>query len=122
MNSIVLVDSSEKILRVAEAKINSRKIKNAEVLYADFAKEVPAVQVGIILISLVLLHVPDTNLLLENLDSILNPGGKLIIIDFDKNEKVNHPKIHNEFTHVKWKSICHKLVLNQSKQKLFIPV
>lgn len=99
VNSVVLVDSSEQMLEVAEAKINSQKIKNAEVLNVDFTKEVPAVQVDIILISLVLLHVPNTNLLLENLYSILNPGGKLIIIDFDKNEKVNHPKIHNGFTH-----------------------
>lgn len=99
VDSVVLVDSSEQMLEVAEAKINSQKIKNAEVLNADFTKEVLAVQADIILISLVFLHVPDTNLLLENLYSILNPGGKLIIIDFDKNEKVSHPKIHNGFTH-----------------------
>ncbi|ETI69828.1 hypothetical protein BAVI_05904 [Neobacillus vireti LMG 21834] len=37
--------------------------------------------------------------ILHELFNILTNGGKLIIIDFDKNEKINHPKVHNGFSH-----------------------
>jgi len=49
--------------------------------------------------SLVLLHIPDTKKILQELFNILNSGGKLIIIDFDKNDEINHPKVHNGFSH-----------------------
>lgn len=29
---------------------------------------------------------------------LLAPGGQLIIVDFDKNEQISHPKVHNGFT------------------------
>lgn len=99
VEDLILVDSSEQMLKVAESKITSRNITNARVLHSDFTQEVPDLQVDIILVSLVLLHVPDTNKLLENLYRVLKKDGKLIIIDFDKNSKVSHPKIHNGFTH-----------------------
>ena len=28
---------------------------------------------------------------------LLAPGGQLIIVDFDKNEQISHPKVHNGF-------------------------
>lgn len=49
--------------------------------------------------SLVLLHILDTKKILQKLFTILNDGGKLIIVDFDKNDKINHPKVHNGFSH-----------------------
>lgn len=47
--------------------------------------------------SLVLLHIPNTKQILQTLFNILNDGGKLIIIDFNLNEKVYHPKVHSGF-------------------------
>ena len=49
--------------------------------------------------SLVLLHIPDTEKILHQLFNILNQDGTLIIVDFDKNEKIYHPKVHNGFSH-----------------------
>ncbi|SEM51639.1 ubiE/COQ5 methyltransferase family protein [Mesobacillus persicus] len=48
--------------------------------------------------SFVLLHIPDTDKILQELFDILNNGGKLIIVDFDKNDKIHHPKVHNGFS------------------------
>ncbi|MCF6409617.1 class I SAM-dependent methyltransferase [Pseudalkalibacillus salsuginis] len=99
VDSILLVDSSKQMLEVAKAKISHKGITNSKVLYSDFTQETPELKADIVLLSLVLLHIPDTKKILQELFNILNSGGKLIIIDFDKNDKINHPKVHNGFSH-----------------------
>jgi ubiquinone/menaquinone biosynthesis C-methylase UbiE len=99
VDSILLVDSSKQMLEVAKAKISHKGITNSKVLYSDFTQETPELKADIILMSLVLLHIPDTKKILQELFNILNNGGKLIVIDFDKNDKINHPKVHNGFSH-----------------------
>ncbi|MDX1805510.1 MAG: methyltransferase domain-containing protein [Paenisporosarcina sp.] len=104
VDSILLIDSSEQMLDVAKAKISHKGIINSKVLYADFTQETPELKADIVLLSLVLLHIPDTKKILQELFNILNNGGKLIIIDFDKNDKINHPKVHNGFSHEELKN------------------
>ncbi|MEH7386349.1 class I SAM-dependent methyltransferase [Bacillus sp. JJ1521] len=99
VDSILLVDSSKQMLEVAEAKISHKGITNSKVLYSDFTQETPELKVDIVLLSLVLLHIPDSHKILQELFTILNHGGKLIIVDFDKNDKISHPKVHNGFSH-----------------------
>lgn len=99
VNSILLIDSSQKMLKIAEEKIAFRKISNSKTMYADFTEQIPNIKTNIIIMSLVLLHIPDTKEILQALFSILNNDGELIIVDFDKNDQVNHPKIHNGFSH-----------------------
>jgi ubiquinone/menaquinone biosynthesis C-methylase UbiE len=99
VDSVLLVDSSKGMLEAAEAKIALRGIRNAKVLHSDFTQIKGDGKADVILLSLVLLHIPDTPKILEELYGILPEGGKLIIVDFDKNEHVDHPKIHNGFTH-----------------------
>ncbi|MBS4195762.1 class I SAM-dependent DNA methyltransferase [Lederbergia citri] len=99
VDSILLVDSSKQMLEVAKAKISIKGITNSKRLYSDFTQETPKLKADIILMSLVLLHIPDTKKILQELFNILNNGGKLIVIDFDKNDKINHPKVHNGFSH-----------------------
>ncbi|WP_246838586.1 hypothetical protein [Leptospira stimsonii] len=41
--------------------------------------------------------------------SALNEKGKLVIVDFDKNEKVNHPEVHNCFNPVDLKFLPHEV-------------
>ncbi|GAE29404.1 class I SAM-dependent methyltransferase [Halalkalibacter hemicellulosilyticus] len=99
VGSMLLVDSSKQMLEVANAKIQQKGIRNASVLHSDFTQETPDFKSDIILLSLVLLHIPDTKKILNNLFTTLNSDGKLIIIDFDKNDKISHPKVHNGFSH-----------------------
>ncbi|MCM3694618.1 class I SAM-dependent methyltransferase [Neobacillus niacini] len=99
VESILLIDSSKQMLEVSEAKISHKGITNSKVLYSDFTQETPEVKADIVLMSLVLLHIPDTKKILQEMFNILNNRGKLIIIDFDKNDKIHHPKVHNGFSH-----------------------
>jgi ubiquinone/menaquinone biosynthesis C-methylase UbiE len=99
VDSILLVDSSKQMLEVAKAKISHKGMTNSKVLYSDFTQETPELKADIVLMSLVLLHIPDTKKILQELFDILNNDGKLIIIDFDKNDKIHHPKVHNGFSH-----------------------
>ena len=119
VDSIVLVDSSKQALQDAEDKISARGITNCEVLYSDFTEEMPELKADIVLVSLVLLHIPDTTLILQKLFSILPDDGQLIIVDFDKNERVNHPKIHNGFSHNELKNILSEVGFTSSTCKTF---
>lgn len=103
VDSVLLVDSSMQMLEVAEAKIARQGITNSKVLYSDFTQETPEIKADIVFMSLVLLHIPNTKKILKELFNILNKDGKLIIVDFDKNDKINHPKVHNGFSHVELK-------------------
>ena len=119
VDSILLVDSSQQMLEVAEAKISHKGITNSKVLYSDFTQETPELKADIVLISLVLLHIPDTKKILQELFNILNDGGKLIVIDFDKNDKINHPKVHNGFSHGELKKVLSEVGFTSIEIKTF---
>ncbi|MDR6121241.1 ubiquinone/menaquinone biosynthesis C-methylase UbiE [Bacillus sp. SLBN-46] len=119
VDSILLIDSSEQMLEVAKAKITHKEITNSNVLYSDFTQETPELKADIVLMSLVLLHIPDTKKILQELFNILNDGGKLIIIDFDKNDKINHPKVHNGFSHEELKKGLSEVGFKSIEMKTF---
>jgi len=119
VDSILLVDSSKQMLEVAEAKISKRSIANAKTLYMDFTQEAPELEADIVLMSLVLLHIPDTKKILQEMFSVLTPGGKLIIVDFDKNENVSHPKIHSGFSQEELNNTLADLGFNSINIKTF---
>jgi ubiquinone/menaquinone biosynthesis C-methylase UbiE len=119
VDSILLVDSSNQMLEVAEAKISHKGIPNAKVLYSDFTQETPELKADIVLLSLVLLHIPDTNKIIQELFNILNDGGKLIIVDFDKNDKIHHHKVHNGFRHEELKQKLAQVGFTATEMKTF---
>ena len=100
---LLLVDSSDAMLTIAEDKIKTSGLTN--VSSATFDATTESIEqkidqkVDLILMSLVLLHIPDTRLILEKLYHMLTPNGQLLIIDFDHNDAINHPKVHNGFDH-----------------------
>lgn len=96
---VLLADASEEMVRAADGKISSGGLDNVATLHLDLTKEYTELGADVVLVSLVLLHVPDTPELLRQLYKILNKGGKIIIVDFDKHPEISHPKIHNGFTH-----------------------
>jgi ubiquinone/menaquinone biosynthesis C-methylase UbiE len=119
VDSIILVDSSKQMLDVAEAKISQQGITNVKVQYADLTQETSELRADIVLMSLVLLHIPDTKKILQELFNILNKGGKLIIIDFDKNEQISHPKVHNGFSHEELKKVLSEVGFTSTDIKTF---
>ena len=119
VDSILLVDSSEQMLEVAKAKISHKGMTNSKVLYSDFTQKTPELKADIVLMSLVLLHIPDTKKILQELFNILVDGGKLIIIDFDKNDKIHHPKVHNGFSHDELKKSLSEVGFTSIEMKTF---
>lgn len=105
VHNLILIDSSEEMSAVAEEKIKRLNIKNAKIINDDFMISTTHIKADILIVSLVLLHIRDTKKILKKFYSVLNEGGKLIIVDFDKNEKINHPKVHNGFTHIELKKL-----------------
>lgn len=119
VDSVLLVDSSKEMLEVAEAKISHRGLTNSKELYSDFTQETPELSADIVLMSLVLLHIPDTKKILQEMFNVLNNGGKLIIVDFDKNDKINHPKVHNGFVHDELKHLLSEVGFISTEIKTF---
>ncbi|PGT83875.1 MULTISPECIES: class I SAM-dependent methyltransferase [Bacillaceae] len=119
VDSVLLVDSSKEMLEVAKAKIALKGITNANVLYSDFTQETPELKADIVFMSLVLLHIPDTKKILQELFNILNNGGELIIVDFDKNNKIHHQKVHNGFSHEELKKTLSEVGFKSAEMKTF---
>src|SRR5690625_2710559 len=84
VDSVLLVDSSKQMLDVVKGKISRKEITNSKVLHSDFTQETSKLKADIIFMSLVLLHIPDTKNILQQLFNTLNNDGKLIIIDLTK--------------------------------------
>ena len=82
--SLLLVDASPQMARVTQAKIESSGLANAQTLCADFSVSIPAgLSADVVFMAQVLLHIPDTGRILRQLYAVLNPGGRLLIVDFD---------------------------------------
>jgi len=99
LKSITFVDQSSSMLKVVENKLKAKEIKHANLLQADFVIDQAEIKADYIILSLVLLHIPNTEAILKALYDILNREGELIIVDFDKHDEIDHPKVHNGFTH-----------------------
>lgn len=97
VKTAILVDSSENMVEIINNKVAANNIQNVQTFVADFTKDTFDIKADIVLVSLVLLHIPDTKIILDKLYKTLHTDGKLIIIDFDKNPHVHHPKVHNGF-------------------------
>jgi len=48
-----------------------------------------------------------------------NDNGKLIIVDFDKNDKISHPKVHNGFSHEELKELLSEKGFKSTEIKTF---
>ncbi|WEG73125.1 class I SAM-dependent methyltransferase [Vagococcus intermedius] len=96
-NFLLLVDASQEMLTLADHKIKQLGLGQTQTLVADFTKTSPNVHADVILVSLVLLHIPETENILQAFYDCLNPGGRLMIVDFDNNPNVSHPLIHSGF-------------------------
>ncbi len=102
VESILLVDSSKQMLEVAAAKIAKKGIK-----------------AYILLLSMVLLHIPDTKQILQEIYNTLTPGGKLILFDFNKNDNIHHQTVHNGFSHEELEQLLSEIGFTSINVKTF---
>lgn len=94
---IVFADMSENMIAVVKDKLKNAGMKNASAVCCDLLSSPLEMKVDYIIMSQVLLHVKDYVRLLDSLYGMLNVGGSLIIVDFDKNENVVSDMVHNGF-------------------------
>lgn len=117
-NSILFLDTSQKMIDQIEQKIAELKIQNADTLCFDFEKEGrPGLHADYIFMSQVLLHIKDVELVLSRLYDVLNPGGHLLIVDFNKNENVVSDLVHNGFDQEKLTELMSKIGYKEIRSK-----
>ncbi|REE78673.1 ubiquinone/menaquinone biosynthesis C-methylase UbiE [Paenibacillus taihuensis] len=96
--SVLFLDTSPGMIGQMEQKIADLGIQNAETLCFDFEGEgLSVLRADYIFMAQVLLHIKDVEFLLARLFEVLNDGGHLLIVDFDKNEHVVSDLVHNGF-------------------------
>ncbi|NUU63615.1 class I SAM-dependent methyltransferase [Paenibacillus agri] len=97
-HSVLFLDTSPNMINQIKQKISEFNIQNADTLCFDFEKEdLSDLRVDYIFMAQVLLHIADYELVLSRLYDVLNEGGHLLIVDFDKNENVASDLVHNGF-------------------------
>jgi len=109
-NSVLFLDSSPNMINQIKQKIAEHNIQNADTLCFDFEREgQPDLHADYIFMAQVLLHINDVEFVLSRLYDVLNVGGHLLIVDFNKNEEIVSDLVHNGFDQVKLADIMTKI-------------
>ncbi len=101
VGSVVLTDPSEGMIEVARTKIESEGIVEATAIVFDFpSPELPPGAPFDLAVSLLVLHhVEDTGATLRSIHAALTPGGRIGLIDLDREDGSFHdpdqPGIHH---------------------------
>ena len=96
--SMIFLDASENMLHIVETKIFEVDSGNASTLCFDFESSSQSdLRADYIFMAQVLLHIQDYEALLAKLHAVLNDEGHLLIVDFNKTDKVVSDLVHNGF-------------------------
>jgi 2-polyprenyl-3-methyl-5-hydroxy-6-metoxy-1,4-benzoquinol methylase len=91
LGAILMADSSGGMLEVVREKIAAQGVTNMTTLQLDLlADPPPAQRFDLIVTSMTLHHVPDTDSILRVFHDLLNPGGYLCIADLDQEDGSFH--------------------------------
>lgn len=119
-NSILFLDTSQNMINMIKQKISGSNIQNAATLCFDFEKDsLSDLHADYIFMAQVLLHIDDAELVLSRLYKVLNDRGHLIIVDFDKNEKIVSDMVHNGFDQIELTDIMTKIGYRDIQSKTF---
>lgn len=119
-NSILFLDTSQNMINQVEHKISGSDIQNAAALCFDFEKGSPLdLHADYIFMAQVLLHIDDVELVLSRLYEVLKERGHLLIVDFDKNEKITSDIVHNGFDQIELTDTMIKIGYSDIQSKTF---
>ena len=119
-NSMLFLDTSQNMINQIKQKISDFNFQNVDTLCFDFEKEgLSNLYADYIFMAQVLLHINDVELILSRLYDVLNIGGHLLIVDFNKNEKVVSDMVHNGFAQEKLTDIMTKIGYRDIQSKTF---
>ncbi|CAM4448943.1 class I SAM-dependent methyltransferase [Paenibacillus tarimensis] len=95
---ITFLDTSANMIGQIDQKLADAGIRIASTVCFDFETGFRSdLRADYVFMAQVLLHIQDIEPVLSRLYDVLNPGGHLLIADFDKNENVRSDKVHNGF-------------------------
>ncbi|AZN42406.1 class I SAM-dependent methyltransferase [Paenibacillus albus] len=115
---IVFLDSSPNMLEQIKHKLIGADIRNASTVCFDFETGSSSeIRADYIFMVQVLLHIKDVEHILSRLYEVLNPGGHLLIVDFDKNENVPADMVHNGFDQGSLNDLMTKVGFKESNSK-----
>ncbi len=113
--SILFLDTSQNMINQIKLKI-----QNADTLCFDFEKDsLSDLHTDYIFMAQVLLHIEDFKSVLLKLYGVLNPGGHLIIIDFNKNDEIVSDMVHNGFDQEELTNIMLKIGYKNIRSRTF---
>lgn len=119
-HSILFLDASQNMINEVQKKITNSSMQNAATLCFDFEKDsVSDLHADYIFMAQVLLHIQDVALVLSRLHEILNESGQLLIIDFDKNQKIVSDMVHNGFDQTELADVMTKIGYRGIQSKTF---
>ncbi len=119
-NSMLFLDTSQNMINQIKQKISDFNLHNVDTLCFDFEKEgLSDLHADYIFMAQVLLHIPDIEFVLSRLFDVLNEGGHLLIVDFDKNENIASDLVHNGFHQAKLTDIMTKIGYRNIQSKTF---
>jgi len=119
-SSMLFLDTSQNMIHQIEHKISSSNIQNAATLCFDFEKDhLSDLQADYIFMTQVLLHINDIELILSRLYETLNEHGHLLIVDYNKNEKVTSDMVHNGFDQTELAAVMTKIGYREIQSKTF---
>jgi ubiquinone/menaquinone biosynthesis C-methylase UbiE len=119
-SSMLFLDTSQNMINKIKQKISSSNIQNAATLCFDFEKDsLSDLHTDYIFMAQVLLHIEDFKTVLLKLYDVLNQGGHLIIIDFNKNDEIVSDMVHNGFDGEELTKIMSKIGYKNIRSRTF---
>lgn len=119
-HSVLFLDTSQNMIHQVKQKISDFNIRNADTLCFDFEQEgLSDLHADYIFMAQVLLHIPDVEFVLYQLFDVLNEGGHLLIVDFNKNENIVSDFVHNGFHQNELSDMMTKIGYKHIQSKTF---
>ncbi|RAP74228.1 class I SAM-dependent methyltransferase [Paenibacillus montanisoli] len=119
-NSVLFLDTSPNMINQIEQKISDFNLQHVDTLCFDFEKEgLSELHADYIFMAQVLLHIPDVEFVLSRLFEVLNEGGHLLIVDFNKNEKIDSDLVHNGFNQAELADMMTKIGYRDIQSETF---
>lgn len=119
-HSMLFLDTSQNMINQIRQKISDFNIQNADTLCFDFEKEgLSDLRADYIFMAQVLLHINDYKFVLSRLFDVLNEGGHLLIVDFNKNENIVSDIVHNGFHQDELTNMMTKIGYENIQSKTF---
>jgi len=118
--TMLFLDTSQNMINQIKQKIVDFNLRNVDTLCFDFEKDsLSDLHADYIFMAQVLLHIKDVELVLARLYDVLNIGGHLLIVDFNKNEDIVSDLVHNGFEQAELTEIMTKIGYRNIQSKTF---